>query len=93
VGHVWVADHGLIFTWASAVLAQRLPPTVTPGAPVALRPVIESSGWLGNRTSFSVAGYRCFSGDKGTATWLPSERTARDWQSMMGSATTVLVCP
>jgi hypothetical protein len=92
-GHVWVAQHGLIFAWASAVLAQRLPPTVPPGAAVALRPLAESSGWLGDRTSFSVAGYPCFSGEKGRASWLPSERTARDWQSMMGSGATVLVCP
>ena len=94
-GHTWVADHALIFDWAAAVVAQRLPPTVPPGAPVTLRTIGESSGWLGDRTSpFSVAGYPCFTGNKLRASWLPTEKSARDWQIMMsGSASTVLVCP
>jgi dienelactone hydrolase len=91
-GHVWVADNALIFHWAAEVAAQRLPTTITPGSPVALRPVGESAGWLGDRTSFSIAGYPCFPGDKGRASWLPSQQTARDWQAMMGSTTTMLVC-
>lgn len=53
----------------------------------------ESSGWLGDRDSFSVAGYPCFTGDKSRASWLPSEQTAREWQAMMGTATTVSACP
>jgi hypothetical protein len=63
-----------------------------PGAPVALRQVGETSGWLGDRTSLSIAAYPCFPGNKLAASWLPSEQTARDWQSMMGSVTTVLGC-
>jgi len=92
-GHVWVRSHAMIFSWAAVVAAQRLPATVTPGAPVALREVGESSGWLGDRTSFSIAGYSCFTGDKTAASWLPSEQTAREWQSMMGFVTTVVPCP
>lgn len=91
-GHTWVRDHPLIFTWAGVVAAQRLPTDVTPGGPVALRPVGESAGWLGDRTALSIAAYACFAGNKLTASWLPSERTARDWQAMMGSVTTVQLC-
>ena len=91
-GHIWVSNQPLIFNWAGAVAAQRLPETVTPGTPVQLRPVSESAGWLGDRTSLLIGGYPCFTGNRTNASWLPGESTARDWQVMMGSARTVLVC-
>jgi hypothetical protein len=91
--HAWVGHHSQIFNWAKIVVARRLPATITGGTPVALHPMGESSGWLGDRDSFSVAGYPCFIGDKSRASWLPSEQTAREWQAMIGTATTVFACP
>jgi len=93
--HDWTENRALIFNWAAAVAARRLPASITPGAPVQLRSVSEASGWLGDRTSFAVAGFACFTGDKGRASWLPSEQNARDWQAMTStrSAPVVTVCP
>ena len=90
-GHAWVGHHSQIFNWAGVVVSRRLPAVATPGVPAALRPMGEGGGWLGDRGSFSVAGYPCFTGDKSRASWLPSEQTAREWQGMMGG-TTVLAC-
>ena len=93
-GHDLVADHNLLFNWMEEVLTRRLPATTTPGTPVQLRPLDAGSGWLGNRTTRAIAAHGCYSGDKLTASWLPSEPTARDWQTMVssGSVTTITAC-
>jgi hypothetical protein len=93
-GHDHVADYNLLFNWMGEVVARRLPATFTPGTPVQLRPLDATSGWLGNRTSRAIAEYVCYTGDKLTASWLPSNQTARDWQAMVSSrsVTTVTAC-
>ena len=85
-------NHALIFTWAGVAAAERVLAIDSTGVPAALRPVGESSGWLGDRTALSIAAYARFTGNKAAATWLPSEQTARDWQAMIGSITTVVSC-
>jgi predicted esterase len=89
--HMAIADQNLIFDWLQEVVTQRLPATPTPGSPVELRALSPSSGWLGNRTSQAIAAEPCYSGDKLSASWLPSERTARDWQAFVSSSTATTV--
>jgi hypothetical protein len=93
-GHTAVADHNLLFNWMGEVIKRRVPATTTPGTPVTLLPITAASGWLGNWTSRAIGEYACYNGDKLTASWLPSEQTARDWQGMVSSrsVTTVLGC-
>jgi hypothetical protein len=93
--HQWTEHREVIFNWASAVAARRLPASIAPGTPVQLRSVSEASGWLGDRTSFAIAGFACFTGDKGRASWLPTEQNARDWQAMTSTrfGPVVTVCP
>jgi hypothetical protein len=76
--HGPVLDFDLLFDWTDAVLAARLP--LTSGGP--LRAVTISEGWLGNRSNGAIASYACFSATPSSASWLPSEETARDWQRM-----------
>lgn len=92
VGHTWTTNHNLVFAWAAAVAVQRVPETITPGTPVALQQLNATSGWLGDRTTGAIAGYPCFSGNPATASWLPNEQTARDWQTVAVGAGTVTVC-
>lgn len=94
-GHWFPRDNRLHINWFDAVLTRRLPPVTMPGTPAALRPIDEVSGWLGNRTSFTIAGYACYTSTKQQASWLPSEQSARDWQNMAsaGSVTAVASCP
>lgn len=93
-GHSVLKDHDLLFSWLGDALARRLPGTVTPGAPVALRAIDESTGWLGDGSSLAIGPWACYPGDRTTAHWLPSERTARDWQRMTsrGTTTSIFVC-
>jgi hypothetical protein len=93
-GHQEIANYDLLFNWMQEVVTRRLPATPAPGAPVALRTIGDPSGWLGERTSFSIADYPCYVGDKLAASWLPSQQTARDWQAMVstGSTQTVIGC-
>jgi pimeloyl-ACP methyl ester carboxylesterase len=86
--HGPVVDFDLLFDWIDAVLAARLPST--PGAP--LRPVAVPDGWLGDRATGAVSTYTCFSSTPSTASWLPSQETALDWQRMAGGTIVVSGC-
>jgi hypothetical protein len=86
--HGPIVDFDLMFDWIDAVLAARLPPT--PGAP--LRAVTVTDGWLGDRSSGAISTYACFSSTRSSASWLPSEETALDWQRMAGGTVVVSGC-
>ena len=93
-GHAWPLNNDVLFNWAAAVATRRLPETVVPGAPVQLRSISESSGWLADRTSFVIAPFACFTGDRPRASWIPAEQNARDWQAVTapGSSPAILNC-
>jgi hypothetical protein len=93
-GHQEIANYDLLFNWMQEVVTRRLPATPAPGAPVVLRTIGDPSGWLGERTAFSIADYPCYVGDKLSASWFPSQQTARDWQAMVstGATQTVIGC-
>jgi len=86
--HGPIVDFELLFDWIDAVLAARLP--LTPGAP--LRAVTVTDGWLGDRSSGAISPYACFSSTRSSASWLPSEETALDWQRMAGGTVVVEGC-
>jgi hypothetical protein len=86
--HGPIVDFELLFDWIDAVLAARLP--LTPGAP--LRAVTVTDGWLGDRSSGAISPYACFNSTRSSASWLPSEETALDWQRMAGGTVVVEGC-
>lgn len=79
-GHGPILDFDLMFDWIDAVLTARLP--LSAGAP--LRAITVSDGWLGDRSNGAIAPYACFSSARASASWLPSQETALDWQRMAG---------
>jgi pimeloyl-ACP methyl ester carboxylesterase len=85
--HGPILDFDLLFDWVDTVLAARLPTTA--GEP--LRAVKVTNGWLGDRRTGTVSPYSCYSSTPTSASWLPSEATALDWQRMIGG--TVIVWP
>ena len=87
-GHGPLLDFDLMFDWIDAVLSARLP--LTPGAP--LRAVSEASGWLGARSSGAISTYACFTAAPSTASWLPTQETALNWQRMAGGTAVVSAC-
>ena len=86
--HGPILDFDLMFDWIDAVLAARLP--LTPGAP--LRPLLETDGWLGDRSNGAISTFACYGSDRSSASWLPSEETALDWQRMAGGTVVVRDC-
>ena len=77
-GHGPILDFDLMFDWIDAVLSARLP--LSSSGP--LRTIAITDGWLGDRSNGAIASYSCFSANRSSASWLPSEETARDWQRM-----------
>ena len=78
--HGPILDFDLMFDWIDAVLAARLP--LAPGGP--LRAITLTDGWLGDRSNGAIAPFACFGSNASTASWLPSQATALDWQRMAG---------
>jgi pimeloyl-ACP methyl ester carboxylesterase len=81
-------DLDLMLDWMEAVLAARLP--ATPGGP--LVPVAENAGWLGNRSNGAIASWACYSAQRSSASWLPTQTTATNWQKMAGGSSVVSAC-
>jgi pimeloyl-ACP methyl ester carboxylesterase len=87
-GHGPILDFDLMFDWIDTVLAARLP--TAPGA--SLRAITVSDGWLGDRSSGAISTYACFGSNRSSASWLPSNETALDWQRMAGGTVVVSAC-
>ena len=86
--HRPLGDFDLMFDWIDAVLTARLP--ATPGAP--LRAITETNGWLGTPSNGAIATYGCYSANRASASWLPTQETALDWQRMAGGTAVVSAC-
>jgi hypothetical protein len=87
--HAPLLNHDLLFHWMDTILASRLPAA---GEPVALRPISESSGWLGDRETGSVAQFADYNKDATQASWLPSPQVAAAWSALV-SPGRQLSCP
>ena len=86
--HGPILDFDMMFDYIAAVLDARLP--LTPGEP--LRAMTETDGWLGNRTTGAIATHACYDSAKLSASWLPTEETARDWQRMAEGTVVIEGC-
>ena len=86
--HGPILDFDLMFDWIDTVLAARLPATA--GAP--LRAMTESAGWLGDRSTGAISTYACYSSTRSSASWIPSQNTALNWQQMAGGTGVVSSC-
>jgi predicted esterase len=86
-GHTYLAEAAILYDWSEAVLSRRLPEPGGAGSPAPLRPIVESSGWLGNRSTFAIAPYSEYVGDPATAAWLPDQAAAQYWQRLVSGQT------
>jgi pimeloyl-ACP methyl ester carboxylesterase len=86
--HRPIMDFELMFNWIDTILTARLPAVA--GAP--LRPVRDADGWLGNRSNGAISTYACYSADRSSASWLPSEEAALNWQRMAKGALVTRAC-
>jgi hypothetical protein len=81
VSHEILTDEArmVMVNWMATVAGLRLP--ASPGG--ALRSVDESSGWLGNRTTYEIAPYASYGGDPLEASWLLTAATAAEWKELV----------
>lgn len=73
----------MLLQWMDVVLGRRLPAEPPSGAAVVLPALDEASGWLGDRTSYEIAAYADYVGDKRQASWLPSMAAAQVWKAFV----------
>jgi len=76
------AQRQATISWMSTILELRLPST--PSEP--LSEIAETSGWLGDHATGESASWVSFSGDRALASWLPSEATAGEWETLVAAA-------
>jgi len=88
VAHNPIIDRDLLDNYFKDVIELRLPKTIIPGHPVALNTIDESIGWFGDRSTFEIAQYDSFPGDKLQACWFPSEEVALRWQNFVSPGNT-----
>jgi dienelactone hydrolase len=69
----------LTVPWIAAVLRQRL----TGGRTLAA--IDETQTWLSDTRTFAAAPYQEYGGDKRNANWLPDERVAQGWRTVVGA--------
>lgn len=86
--HRPMLDFDMMFGWIDAVLAARLP--AAPGGP--LRAMVETDGWLGDRSTGAVATHACYGWTASSASWLPTQETALDWGRMAGGTVVIGDC-
>jgi hypothetical protein len=81
------AQRELTISWLTTILELRLPASGSTG----LGEIDESSGWLGNRVTGDATAWANYTGDRASASWLPSQATAEEWESFVaGAASPVL---
>jgi len=69
----------LTLAWINQVLEARLP--ANPSEP--LRDLAEADGWLGDQATGDISSWASYSGDRSSASWLPSQGAAEGWQNFM----------
>jgi dienelactone hydrolase len=67
----------LTVPWIAAVLRQRLSGGRT------LARIDETQTWLSDTRTFTAAPYQAYGGDKRGANWLPDERVAQGWRTVV----------
>jgi hypothetical protein len=67
-----------VMAWISEVLNLRLPAAA--GDP--LVGLAQEAGWLGNQSTFEIAAWAAYPGDRSAASWLSSQATAQAWQAL-----------
>jgi len=73
------AERRVTVNWIRTILELRLPA----GSSEPLREIDAASGWLGDRSTGKATPWATYRGDRESASWLPSQATAEDWESFV----------
>ena len=86
-GHTQITDRTLLDTYFHHVISLRVPNEISIHEPVALLPVSETIGWLGDRSTYIIGSYECYNLGEDTASWSPSRETVFHWQGFVSENT------
>jgi hypothetical protein len=92
-GHERIMDRNLLDTYFRAVIEQRLPDSIPPGQPVALRRMDTAVGWLGNRSTHEIGPYTCYGPGMDQACWCPTRQVSEQWQVLVSDTTVTDTIP
>ncbi|MEM9185119.1 MAG: hypothetical protein AAGB00_01330 [Planctomycetota bacterium] len=82
----WAAND-VVIPWTEAMIKLRLPRGARPARrAVKLRSIDVEEGWLASANAREVSPYAEFAGDKGHASWFPSEEVAGAWAAYSSPA-------
>tara|TARA_B100000315_G_scaffold260129_1_gene319437 strand:+ start:822 stop:2021 length:1200 start_codon:yes stop_codon:yes gene_type:complete len=91
-GHSQIQDWDMLDNYFETVTILRLPEEYDPNQPVALNSLPDSIAWLGNRDTWTIGSWECFSDSVDSATWCPSRTVAEQWQSFVSEGTVTDTC-
>ncbi len=89
VNHAEGQTAPLIRAFFADAIRLRYPKDASPlHGPVALRPIREADGWVGDNSSWDgltalIAPYKAFTGVARRQSWLPGEASARAWRALI----------
>ncbi len=86
-GHEGGKSQPLMLAFLRSVLNQRLGPVISNQNSFASssspKRLSNSEGWLGDTSTYDIGAQSNFHGTRSTATWLPDETTAKEWQAFL----------
>ena len=86
-GHSQIQDWDMLDTYFETVTNLRLPEEYDPNEPVPLNLLTDSIAWLGNRNTWTIGSWECYSDSVDSASWCPSRTVAEPWQSFVSEGT------
>lgn len=96
--HEFALANNLSFVFFDDVLTQRLPKLPLADKPTPLATIPLERGWLGDVSTWgkdrmlpAIASWQDFNGDRSTACWFPSRRTAAVWRAFVGASNDVRI--
>jgi hypothetical protein len=96
--HEFALANNLSFVFFDDVLSRRLPKQPVADKPTPLADISLEDGWLGDTGTWgndgkipTIAVWKDFKGDRDSACWFPSQRTAAVWQAFVGASKDVTI--
>jgi len=96
--HEFALANNLSFVFFDDVISRRLPKQPVADKPTPIADISLESGWLGDPGTWgkdgklpTIAAWKEYKGDRATACWFPTQRSAAVWQAFVGASKDVTV--
>lgn len=96
--HEFALANNLSFVFFDDVISRRLPKQPVADKPTPIVDISLESGWLGDPGTWdkdgklpTIAAWKEYKGDRATACWFPTQRSAAVWQAFVGASKDVTV--